>query len=112
MKSKIISELKNGLKFPQSRGEIAAQEQIRIFEQAMTTSTGEPQGPKNQGEVAAQEQIRIFGQAFAIKGEPPRAPTTRGEIAAQEQMRIIGQATGNFIQNTKTEAESINYVRW
>jgi hypothetical protein len=52
------------------------------------------------GEVAAQEQIRAFGQVFATKGEP-RAPTTRGEVAAQEQMRIISKATGNFVQNRK-----------
>jgi hypothetical protein len=43
------------------------------------------------GEVAAQEQLRAFGQVFATKGEP-RAPRTRGEVAAQEQMRIIGKA--------------------
>jgi hypothetical protein len=35
MKTKIISELKNGLGFAQSRGEVAAQEQIRIFRQAI-----------------------------------------------------------------------------
>ena len=73
MKTKIISELKKGLGFPQSRGEVVAQEQISILRQAMTASKGEP-----------------------------RAPTTRGEVAAQEQMRIIGQATGNFVQNRKT----------
>ena len=112
MKSKIISELKNRLMFPQSRGEIAAQEQIRIFGQAMAASTGEPQAPKNQGEIAAQEQIRTFGQATPAKEESPLAPTTRGKIAAQEQMRIIGHATGTFVQNRKIEAESINYVGW
>jgi hypothetical protein len=31
MKSKIISELKKGLGFPQTRGEVAVREQIRIF---------------------------------------------------------------------------------
>jgi hypothetical protein len=35
MKTKIISELKNGLAFPRSRGEAAAQEQMRIFRQAI-----------------------------------------------------------------------------
>jgi hypothetical protein len=64
MKTKIISELKNGLGFAQSRGEVAAQEQIRIFRQAMTPSKGQPQVPKTRGEVAAQEQIRIFRQAI------------------------------------------------
>ena len=29
MKTKIISELKKGLKFPQTRGEVAEQEQMR-----------------------------------------------------------------------------------
>jgi hypothetical protein len=33
MKSKIISELKKGIGFPQSRGEVAAQEQMRILKQ-------------------------------------------------------------------------------
>jgi hypothetical protein len=43
------------------------------------------------GEVAAQEQIKIFRQAMAANKGEPRAPTTRGEVAAQEQMRIFGQ---------------------
>ena len=34
MKSKIILELKNELVFPQSRGEVAAQEKLRISQQA------------------------------------------------------------------------------
>jgi hypothetical protein len=34
MKTKIISELKKGLGFPKSRGEAAAQEQMRILQQA------------------------------------------------------------------------------
>ena len=34
MKSKIISELKNELGFPQSRGEVAAQEQMKIISKA------------------------------------------------------------------------------
>jgi hypothetical protein len=100
MKSKIISELKNGLGFPRTRGEVAAQEQLRIFRQAMATNKGEPRVPTTRGEVAAQEQLRAFGQVFATKGEP-RVPTTRGEVAAQEQMRIISKATGNFVQNRK-----------
>src|SRR5262245_7378766 len=109
MKSKLISELKNGLGFPRTRGEVAAQEQIRIFRQAMATR-GEPRAPKTRGEVAAQEKLRVFGQVFTTKGEP-RAPKTRGEVAAQEQMRIIGLATGNFVQNRKTvKAKSINHV--
>ena len=47
-----------------------------------------PQEPKTRGEVAAQEQIKVFGRVFATNGEP-RAPTSRGEVAAQEQMRIV-----------------------
>jgi hypothetical protein len=39
MKTKITSELKNGLGFPQSRVEVAAaQEQTRILRQAITAS--------------------------------------------------------------------------
>jgi hypothetical protein len=101
MKSKIISELKNGLGFPRTRGEVAAQEQLRIFRQAMATNKGEPRVPTTRGEVAAQEQLRAFGQVFATNKGEPRVPTTRGEVAAQEQMRIISKATGNFVQNRK-----------
>jgi plastocyanin len=38
MKTKITSELKKGLGFPQSRGKVAAQEQAKIFRQAITAS--------------------------------------------------------------------------
>ena len=74
MKSKLISELKNGLGFPRTRGEpqvpgtrgeVAVQEQIAIFRQALAASKGEPQVPRTRGEVAAQEQIRAIGQTFA-----------------------------------------------
>ena len=54
-------------------------------------SEAEHRLPQSRGEVAAQEQLRIFGQAMSTKGEP-RAPTTRGEIAAQEQLRILQHA--------------------
>ena len=54
-------------------------------------SEAENRLPQSRGEVAAQEQLRIFGQAMSTKGEP-RAPTTRGEIAAQEQLRILQHA--------------------
>jgi hypothetical protein len=74
-----------------TRGEVAAQEQIKIFRQAMATSKGEPRAPTTIGEVAAQEQIKIFRQAMATSKGEPRAPTTIGEVAAQEQMRIFGQ---------------------
>jgi hypothetical protein len=42
MKIKIVSELKKGLGFPHSRGEVAAQENARIFGQAMAESKVEP----------------------------------------------------------------------
>ena len=40
MKSKIISELKSGLEFPQSRGEVSVQEQLSILRQAIAASNG------------------------------------------------------------------------
>ena len=71
MKSKLISELKNGLGFPRTRGE--------------------PQVPRTRGEVAVQEQISDLQTSFtASKGEP-QVPRTRGEVAAQEQIRILRQ---------------------
>jgi hypothetical protein len=100
MKSKVISGLKEELGFPRTRGEVAVQEQIKIFRQAMAISKREPRAPTTGGEVAAQEQMRVFGLMFRTSGEP-RAPQTRGEVAAQEQMRIIGQAAVNFAQNSK-----------
>jgi hypothetical protein len=48
---------------------------------------------QSRGEVAAQEQARIFRQAFVSKGEP-RVPKIRREVAAQEQMRILQQGMG------------------
>jgi hypothetical protein len=97
--SKVLEIKKEFADHLPTRGEVAAQEQIRAFGQVFATK-GEPRAPTTRGEVAAQEQIRAFGQVFATKGEP-RAPTTRGEVAAQEQMRIISKATGNFVQNRK-----------
>jgi outer membrane protein assembly factor BamD (BamD/ComL family) len=51
--------------FPKSRGEVAAQEQIRILNQAATNKV-QQQFPKSRGEVAAQEQIRILNQALKM----------------------------------------------
>jgi hypothetical protein len=56
------------------------------------------------GEIAAQEQTKVFGQAFASNREP-RASLNRGEIAAQEQMRIIEQATENFTHQETVEGK-------
>jgi hypothetical protein len=53
-------------------------------------SEARQQSPKSRGEVAAQEQIRILNQATANKTEQ-RLPQTRGEVAAQEQIRILNQ---------------------
>ena len=70
MKPKRISELKKGLGFPQTRGEVAVREQIRILTQAMTAGKGEPQVPQTRGEVvAAQEQMRILQQASKFLNE-------------------------------------------
>jgi hypothetical protein len=51
--------------WPPYVGEVAAQEQARVFIRAMTASKGEGRVPKTRGEVAAQEQARIFIQAIA-----------------------------------------------
>jgi hypothetical protein len=56
-----LIEISNQFKELQSRGEIA-QEQIRILRQAMTAIKGKPQVPQSRGEVAAQEQMRILQQ--------------------------------------------------
>jgi hypothetical protein len=45
MKTKIISELKNGLGFAQSRGEVAAQEQMRILQQGSKFFYGNKDSP-------------------------------------------------------------------
>jgi hypothetical protein len=72
-----------------SRGEIAAQEQMKIFGQALVIE-GEPSTPRSRGEVATQEQMRIMQEAMTYKITQPREPKTRGEVATQEQMRIFG----------------------
>jgi hypothetical protein len=78
-----------------SRGEIAAQEQVRIFGQALVTE-GEPYVPRSRGEVATQEQMRIVQEAMTYKITQPREPKTRGEVATQEHMRVFGQMAGNL----------------
>jgi hypothetical protein len=47
------------------------------------------QQPKSRGEVAAQEQVRILGQAMTASKAQPQVPQSRGEVGAQEQKRIV-----------------------
>jgi hypothetical protein len=86
-----------------TRGQVAAQEQMRILREVATAAAnkGEAQIPQTRGQVAAQEQMRILKQAMATSKGEPRASTTRGEVAAQEQIGIISKLTGNFVQNRK-----------
>ena len=72
------------------RGEVARNEQIRIIQQ-FAAFNGEPQEPRTRGEVASQEQMKIFGQVMAAASGKQFAPRTRGEVAAAEQMNIIRQ---------------------
>jgi hypothetical protein len=85
---RIISEA--GQQSSKARGEVAAQEQIRIFGQVFVPN-GEPRAPRTRGEVAAQEQMRIVQQAMTYRTIQSREPETRGEVAAQEQIRILNQ---------------------
>ena len=48
----------------------------------------QPRSPKNRGEVYAQEQQRIAEEAKTDKSKEPRPPKTRGEVYTQEQQRI------------------------
>jgi hypothetical protein len=75
---------------PKTRGEVAAQEQMRGLRQALLTDVGS-RAPFNRGEVAAQEQMKIVQHVAAHKEVQPREPRSRGEVAAQEQVRILNQ---------------------
>lgn len=75
---------------PKTRGEIAAQEQFRIFRKAFVTSE-DASAPLTRGEVAAQEQMKILQHVMTQNGLQPREPKTRGEVAAQEQIRMLNQ---------------------
>jgi hypothetical protein len=79
---------------PKSRGQVAAQEQVRIVRQAMTASKAQPQVPHSRGQVAAQEQVRILNEVTAPSKVEARLPQSRGQVAAQEQVRILRQAMG------------------
>ena len=86
----IVSEAEQRL--PQTRGEVAAQEQMREFRQNFVTN-GEQRAPKARGEVAAQEQMRMVQHAIhTYTTKQPSVARTRGEVAAQEQIRILQHA--------------------
>jgi|Tabmets5t2r1_1033131.scaffolds.fasta_scaffold05705_1 hypothetical protein len=83
----------------QNRGQVAAQEQIKILREALANETEEQALPLNRGQVAAMEQVRILREAVAgAMQEQARPPQNRGQVAAQEQFRIIREALG--ISNT------------
>lgn len=92
--------LKKGTQVPPlTRGQIAAQEPLRILRGALANKrriTTE-QVPQTRGQIAAQEQKKILRElaTAASKGEA-QIPQTRGQVAAQEQMRIIGQYIDNM----------------
>lgn len=79
-----------GKQSPKTRGEVEAQEQVRIFRQAFVTS-GDNSLPRTRGEVAAQEQMRIAQLATTYRTIEDIKPMTRGEVAANEQIRIFNQ---------------------
>ncbi|HEY9406407.1 MAG TPA: hypothetical protein VIP53_03045 [Nitrososphaera sp.] len=83
----------------QNRGQVAAQEQIKILREAVANETEEQALPLNRGQVAAMEQVRILREAVAgAMQEQAPPPQNRGQVAAQEQFRIIREALG--ISNT------------
>ena len=101
--SKIEQQKKGTQAAPLTRGQVAAQEQVKILRQALAHGTTE-QVPQTRGQVAAQEQVKILREvATASKGEP-RTPQTRGEVAAQEQMRIIGRYIDKILDGYKKVA--------
>jgi len=61
-----------------------------VKEKVVITEAGQ-QSPKARGEVAAQEQMRVVQQAMTYRPIQSREPKTRGEVAAQEQIRILNQ---------------------
>jgi hypothetical protein len=92
--------LKKGAEVPLlTRGQVAAQEPLRILGEAFASkrTTTTEQVPQTRGLIAAEEQKRILRvvTTAASKGEA-QIPQTRGQVAAQEQMRIIGQYIDNM----------------
>jgi tRNA U34 5-carboxymethylaminomethyl modifying GTPase MnmE/TrmE len=92
--------LKKGTQVPPlTRGQVAAQEPLRILREALASKrrTTTEQVPQTRGLIAAQEQKKILREVAtaASKGEA-QIPQTRGQVAAQEQMRIIGQYIDNM----------------
>ena len=71
------------------------------------------QQPKSRGEVVAQEQVRIVRQAMTASKVQPQVPQSRGEVAAQEQMRILQQPIGRqnvlFLRIAGIRGEGIEY---
>jgi hypothetical protein len=83
---------------PLTRGQIAAEEPLRILREALASKrTTTEQVPQTRGQIAAEEQKTILREVAtaASKGEA-QIPQTRGQVAAQEQMRIIGQYIDNM----------------
>jgi hypothetical protein len=92
--------LKKGTQVPLlTRGQVAAQEPLRILREALASKrrTTTEQVPQTRGLIAAQEQKKILREVAtaASKGEA-QIPQTSGQVAAQEQMRIIGQYIDNM----------------
>src|SRR5438874_1514589 len=84
MKSKIVSELKNGLEFPHSRGEVAAQEQRTTLGQAMTSSKGGPQIPKRSMISSSYSNETKKGQIFWLLGDTFTGGETDGKYPVSE----------------------------
>ena len=61
-----------------------------VKEKIVITEAGQ-QSPEARGEVAAQEQMRVVRQTMTYRPKQSREPKTRGEVAAQEQIRILNQ---------------------
>jgi len=103
-------QLKKGTQVPQvTRGQVAAQEPLRILREVLVSGTTE-QIPQTRGQVAAQEQVRILREAATSasnKGVEAQIPQTRGQVAAQEQVRLIGQYFDTILAGSKEVSISI-----
>ena len=84
---------------PLTRGQIAAQEPLRILRGPLANKrrTTTEQVPQTRGQIPAQEQKKILRElANATSKGEAQIPQTRGQVSAQEQMRIIGQYIDNM----------------
>ena len=79
--SKVLGVGKDLVNLLPTRGEVAAQEQIKAFARVFVTN-GETCTPQTRGEVAAQEQMRIVEHVMTHKAIQPREPKTRGEVGS------------------------------